>query len=77
MAEVILERQTYILVHDTEELLFPSEAIFPSNNIYPQNTMIVSNIIENTMNLSEILCENELAFGQMYATKFEVQVYDT
>ena len=77
MEDVVIERQTYISVADDENMLFPAEDIYPSLDLYPAEAEKVENIVQGTMNISEILCESNIAFGQLYSTKFEVQVYET
>lgn len=77
MSDIVLERQTYILVASPEDRMFPADDLYPSDDLYPADMDRVSNIVAGTMQISEILCDRELSFGQLYATKFEVQVYDT
>lgn len=77
MSDIIVERQTYILVSDADKMMYPANDLYPADDLYPAEMTKLENIVMGTMNISEILCQNELAFGQLYATKFEVQVYDT
>lgn len=66
-------RKTLIIVTG-EEGLFPSDTLYPSDELFP-GARIVENIVDGTLKLDEILSESPIQFGQMYATKFEVQVY--
>ena len=77
MSDVVVQRETYILVSDSNNLMYPANDLYPADDLYPAEMEKVENIVAGTMNISEILCQGDLAFGQLYATKFEVQVYDT
>lgn len=77
MKDIILSRQTYILVTDKDELLYPSKNIYPSQNLFPAEMRRLDKIVQGSLRLDEILVESELQFGQLYSTKFEMQMYDT
>jgi len=73
--DTILERQTYILISDNIEVLYPSDDLFPSDRIYPASTTRIDNIVAGSMSISEILSESTIQFGQLYASKFECKIY--
>ena len=76
MADIICNRQTVIMIADEDSLL-PANDLYPSNDLYPQGVAReVTNIVAGSLKLDEILSESPLVFGQMYATKFEVKVYN-
>lgn len=77
MPDVIVERETYILVSNSSVGLYPSPNVFPDPELYPGGADRVSNIVEGSMELDELLCDGELRFGQMCSDRFEVTVYDT
>lgn len=66
-------RKTLILVVD-DAALYPSNLIYPSDELFP-GARNITNIVVGSLKLDEILSESPIQFGQMYATKFEVQVY--
>lgn len=61
MPDVNLDRELHILVSDTPQF---------------NSSTAVSNIVSGTASLEEVLVEGDLKFGAIYATKFEVQLYD-
>lgn len=77
MPDIQVGRETYIMISDEGPALYPHPSLFPSPDLFPSNAERIGNIVEGTMDLDELLCDGELKFGQMCATKFEVTVYDT
>lgn len=75
MADTILERQTFILITDGYEVLYPSDDLYPSDHIFPSDALRIDNIVAGSMSISEILSEATIQLGQMFSTKFECQVY--
>jgi len=73
---MISQRETYILIAD-EDGLFPAEFIQPSDDLFPVGSGVrqVSNIVSGSLTLDEVISESPMQLGQMYATKFECQVY--
>ena len=75
MADIISKRRTVIMVANEDSLL-PADDLYPSDNLYPAgDSREITNIVAGSLRLDEILSEAPIAFGQMYSTKFEVQVY--
>ena len=78
MSDIILNRQTYILVGDSEDaFLCPSPNLFPGSDLFPPNIQRLTTIVQGSMSIEEILVESTIAFGQLYATKMELKIYDT
>lgn len=78
MSDVILNRQTYILVGDSEDaFLCPSPNLFPGDDLFPPNIQRLTTIVQGSMSIDEILVESTISFGQLYATKMELKIYDT
>ena len=73
MPDILLKRQTLIYIAENDAL-FPEDILYPSDVLYP-GVRIISNIVAGTLKLDEMLTEDTPTYGQMYATKFEVQVY--
>lgn len=67
--------ETHISFWD-DDLLYPHTSIFPDADIYPQGFQEISNIVSGSMKLTEIIADKELRFGAIYASKFEVQVFN-
>lgn len=70
-------RQTHIWV-SSYQALYPHDNLFPHNNLFPSDkgTYLSDNIVAGTMNLDELIVDGEeIIFGNLYSTKFEVQVY--
>lgn len=68
---------THILISDSEFLL-PSTTLYPAEDLYPsgaQDLSLISTIVMGTMSLEELIVDSDVQFGQLYSTKFEVQVY--
>ena len=83
--EIILDRQTYILISDnlegTSVGLYPRDDLYPSddpnNMIYPSGVISVSNsIVEGSMSLDEIISDNDIDLGKLCSTKFECDLYN-
>ena len=70
---MVLTRQTKIFIAD-ENILFPSEMLYPANNIIP-GLREITNIIEGSMKLDELIVESTPQFGQLYSSKFECGIY--
>lgn len=75
--DTILQRETIIMVADGDFGLYPSTDIFPSPDLYPQGVERVSNIVAGTMVLEKMIIDNEdFKFGQLFADRFEVTLYN-
>lgn len=82
--EIILDRQTHILISDT--IMGTSVGLYPSNDIYPSDsedilyptdaTFIESNIVEGSMTLDEVIADGDIDLGKLYSTKFECDLYN-
>ena len=82
--EIILDRQTHILISDT--IMGTSVGLYPSNDIYPSDsvdilyptdaTFIESNIVEGSMTLDEVIADGDIDLGRLYSTKFECDLYN-
>lgn len=77
MPDILVGRETYIMVSDGGPALYPANTLYPADDLYPRKATRIGNIVEGTMHLDELLCDGSLKFGQMCATRFEVTVYDT
>lgn len=72
-------RVTHIFASDYDAL-FPRNDLYPSDDLYPVDSGIYlsNNIVAGTMKLDELIVDGEdLIFGNLYSSKFEVQVYGT
>lgn len=67
---------TYILYSENADALYPSLNIFPSEDLFPVSVEELDTIVSGTMKLDELIADSEIRFGDLYATKFEVQVYN-
>lgn len=85
MADIILDRQTYILISDTlnglNVGLYPSNDIYPSDDqstaLYPTEVVSVeSNIVEGSMSLEEMIADGDIDLGKLYSTKFECDLFN-
>ena len=59
--------------------LYPSPYLFPDVDLYPRESNIIfldNNIVSGSVSLSEIIVDNEIILGQLYANKFELTLYD-
>lgn len=83
--EIILDRQTYILISDnlegTRVGLYPRDDLYPSddpnNMIYPSGVISVSNsIVEGSMSLDEMIVDSDIDLGKLYSNKFECDLYN-
>lgn len=70
---MVLTRQTKIFIAD-ENILFPSEMLYPADNIIP-GLREITNIIEGSMKLDELIVESTPQFGHLYSSKFECGIY--
>ena len=85
MADIILDRQTYILISDTLDGinvgLFPRDDLYPSDDPeyvhYPTETATMAeHIVEGSMTLDEMIAEGDIDLGKLYSTKFECDLFD-
>ena len=84
MADIIVDRKTYILISDTIQGtivgLYPRDDLYPSNEnnpIYPTNVISVeSNIVEGSMVLDEVIADGDIDLGKLYSTKFECDLFN-
>ena len=84
MADIIVDRKTYILISDTLQGtrvgLYPRDDLYPSNEnnpIYPTNVISVeNNIVEGSMKLDEVIAEGDIDLGKLYSTKFECDLFN-
>lgn len=74
MPDIISRRETVIVITDEYGPL-PADTLFPNDVLFP-GSRYVTNIVAGTLKLDELLAESFPVFGEMYATKFEVQVYN-
>lgn len=76
MPDILLNRETVILT-TTSDGLFPRNDLYPSDDLYPAGEVReITNIVAGSLKLDYMLAEKTIQFGQLYATKFEVQVYN-
>lgn len=70
-------KNTRIFVSSSSALLYPATDLYPSEDLYPVNRgEEVTNIVAGSMSLEEMIVDNDLIFGQLFASKFEVTLYD-
>ena len=76
MADIVSTRETFIWVTE-DGGLYPSNHIFPSDDLYPRDAGLkqVTNIVAGSLKLEGHICEKIPQLGQLYASKFECQVY--
>lgn len=70
------KRDTHIIYWDDENQLFPRLDLFPDTDVYPEGIEEVGHIVSGTMKLDELIADTELRFGEIFSSKFEVQVFD-
>lgn len=76
MPDILLNRETVILTAPSDAL-FPRNDLYPADDLYPYGEVReVTNIVAGSLKLDSLLAEKSIQFGQFYATKFEVQVYN-
>lgn len=73
---MVLDRITHVYISDYP-ILFPSDYLYPYDDLYPVGITKLDNIVEGSMSLDEVLFDNELVFGQLCASKFEVKIYNS
>ena len=70
-------RKIYLLYGDSKYLLYPQNTLFPSDELFPAEYTRLANVVQGSIKLNEIIADNELKFGKILASQFEVRVYDT
>ena len=68
--------ETHIIYWDDENLMFPRNDLYPSDDIFPVGVDELGNIVSGTMKLDEVIVDSEIRFGELFASKFEVQVFN-
>lgn len=77
MANIELTSQVYLLITPEPDTPYPVGVIYNDDEDIPEGVIKTDKIVAGTLHLDELLCDGDLQFGQICATRFEVTLYDT
>ena len=75
--DINIDNRKIFITYGSSDLAYPRNDLYPSDEQYPTSVEDISNIVQGSIKLDELIADEDIRFGKLYSSMFEVTVFDT